>query len=751
MIIYSIIVDMKNILKIFFSDCKKIFSNRVAVLILISISILPSLYAWFYLKSSWDPYGNTRWLKIAIVNNDQWTMFEWSYLNIWNEVVSELKQDNNIWRVFVDEEVAQEGTRLWNYYASIVIETWFSEHFSTFLDKIPQKPQLIYTVNEKVNAITPKITDAWTSTIKENIERKFIRTVNEVVMSKMNEVGLIVKNDEGNIYHFIDVVHDIKADVSNFDQKLDNIISYTKTIKNRLQTINSKLPNSYDVIDDWKNLLDNTMTLSDSTLDLLDTMPSTIKKDIRTTRSDFDSIERQVSRILDAPKSNKNQITNDIKVISWDVVKLRWKIEDNISFLTWVKSILNNLSSWNIVSWDTVEWKIALIENQMIDKAIAPIDKLINKYTSIDDRLKIISNTLYYSQDLLNNVDRTNGLKSDLSDIRDDFDDISDTLDDEIIPQFKSVLNNLYDISEKWKEKLDELENKIPGIQSDINSGIDLINSTLEKLDKLKKELPGIQSGVANVDSSLQWIKKDNIMGKFLSVALLDPDRIADFFSSPIELVEHKLFSIPNYWSSMSPFFTVLAIRVGSLLMIAMFTTRVKEAKFTKCKEIEKFFGKRLFFLTISIAQWLIVSLWEVIFLWVYVSNVWAFILTSLVCSIVFSMIAFSCVYTFWNFWKAIMIILLVLQLSWSWGTFPVEMSDPFFQTINPYLPFTYAIKAMRESIWWVIPEIFYMNLIILLWFFWIFAIVWIIIKPLIAKPISVFDNKFAESELWEE
>jgi len=85
----------------------------------------------------------------------------------------------------------------------------------------------------------------------------------------------------------------------------------------------------------------------------------------------------------------------------------------------------------------------------MIDKAIGPIDKLINKYTSIDDRLKIISNTLYYSQDLLNSVDRTNDLKSDLSDIRDDFDDISDTLDDEIIPQFKSVLNNLYDISEK--------------------------------------------------------------------------------------------------------------------------------------------------------------------------------------------------------------------------------------------------------------------------------------------------------------
>lgn len=742
---------MKNIFKIFFSDCKKIFSNRVAVLIIIAICILPSLYARFYLKSSRDPYGNTRWLKVAIVNNDQWTLFEGSYLNIWNEIVEELKQDDNIWWVFVDEEVAAEWTRLWNYYANIVIETWFSEHFVTFLDEIPQKPQLIYTVNEKVNAIAPKITDAWTSTIKENIERKFIRTVNEIVMSKMNEIWLIVKNDEGNIYHFIDVVHDIKSDVSNFDKRLDNIISYANTLKNKLQTINSKLPNSYDVINDGQSLLNNTMRLTDNTLDLLNTMPKTLKKDITSTRSDFDSIERQVSKILDIPHTHRKEITNDINAISWDVVKLKWKVEDNLSFLTGVKAILQNLSSWNIASWDTIEWKVEVIENKMIEKALVPVDKLISKYTSIDNRLKLVYDALSYSQELLDSTDRINSLKSDIWDIRDDFDDISDTIDDEIIPEFENVLNQLSDISEKWKNKLDEFEWKIPDIQSDINSGIDILNNTLEKLDALKKEMPNIESGVSNIDSSLQGIKNDNVMNNFLSVALLNPDRIADFFSAPIELVEHKLFSIPNYWSSMSPFFTVLAIRVWSLLMIAMFTTRVKEAELANCKEIEKFFGKWLFFLNISIVQWLIVSLWEVMFLWVYVNNIWAFILTSLVCSMVFSMIAFSCVYTFWNSWKAIMIILLVLQLSWSWGTFPVEMSDPFFQTINPYLPFTYAIKAMRESIWWVIPEIFYMNLLILLWFFWIFAIVWIIVKPLIAKPVSLFDNKFAESELWEE
>ena len=114
---------MKNIFKIYFSDLKKVFTNRVAVVIIIAICILPSLYARFYLKSSRDPYWNTKWLKVAVVNNDEWTIFNEEYINIWNEIIDELKENDAIWRVFVDEDTAQEWTRLWQYYANIVIES----------------------------------------------------------------------------------------------------------------------------------------------------------------------------------------------------------------------------------------------------------------------------------------------------------------------------------------------------------------------------------------------------------------------------------------------------------------------------------------------------------------------------------------------------------------------------------------------------------------------------------------------------
>lgn len=114
---------MKRIWKIYWADVRRVFSNRVAALIVLVLCILPSLYAWFYLKSSWDPYGNTQGIKVAVVNQDLGATFKEHFFNIGVEVVQELKSNHAIGWVFVDEKIAEEGVRKGQYYASIVIES----------------------------------------------------------------------------------------------------------------------------------------------------------------------------------------------------------------------------------------------------------------------------------------------------------------------------------------------------------------------------------------------------------------------------------------------------------------------------------------------------------------------------------------------------------------------------------------------------------------------------------------------------
>ena len=738
--IIKFLLIMKNIFQIYFSDLKKIFSNRVAILIIVTICILPSLYARFYLKSSRDPYWNTKWLKVAVVNNDEWVMFDGSYINIWKDIVDELKQNDNIWWVFVDEDVAQEGTRLGHYYANIVIESWFSQKITTFLDENPVNPELHYTVNEKLNAIVPKITDQWTSAIKENIEKQFVRTVDEVVMSKLRDVWFTVKNDRADINRFVQIVHEINWEMWNLDKWLDSSISLANKTRNDLYRLNSKAPSIYESIDDGKQILSDTQQLSQDTINFLNSAPNKLRSDITAIESTMKKLDKQSDKVLSFAWSEKNEILSEIVVLTWYIWEIRWKIASSLSVLNDLKVKVQTLSSAGIVA--------ASYLIDPIDNAITKYQALDQKLKKLDDKFTNISNQLNLWYDTL--VKDKKEIRNEVRNLEDDVNSISRDLDRNIIPWLKNLLSEVYDISGKWTDKLDEIEDNLPDVQNWVISWIDILDTTVDKLQDLQKSLPAIQSSISKLDREFQNIKKSGIIDQFLWITSIDPSSFADFFTAPIEVVEHRLFSIPNYGSAMSPFFTVLAIWVWGLLMIAMFTTRIKDLKFVNCKDYEKFFWKWLFFATISIFQWLIVSLWELLILGVYVHSAWAFMLVTLLCSITFSMIAFACVSTFWNAWKAIMIILLVLQLSWSGGTFPIEMSDPFFQAINPYLPFTYAINAMREAVGGVVPQIFCTNLSVLLWFFGLFALIWLLIRPLISKKITLFDNKFSEIELLE-
>lgn len=730
---------MKNIFRIFVSDVKKIFGNRVAVFVVVAICVLPSLYARFYLKSSRDPYGNTKWLKVAVVNNDEWVVFEWNYINIWKEVVDWLKENDQIGRVFVTESVAQEWTELGNYYANIVIESGFSQKFITFLDDEPQNPKLYYTVNEKINAIVPKITDQWASSIRHNIEESFTRTVNEVAMEKLNDVWFFLQKDKSNIYSFIDVVHKINKEVSGLNSFVDNALNWAYKTRNKLNEINWDFPSVYDTVDDTQDLLSDTMNLSQDTIDLLDSAPSKLKKDMSNIRSSLDTLDNDVSNVISMADKENDKIQTWINVVLWDISKIRWVISGQKSTLEDVKSRLQGLT-WSVT------WKVI---------AINVVDDLISKYDAVDQKLSWFNSYLLWIESGLDNWMNTikknqNNIKSSTKKIRNDIDDISRDLDRDLIPDLDNTLQQIYNLSSKWTDKLNKLENDLPDVEAWVNSWLDMINTAIDRLEELKRDLPSIQWNISSADSSLQKIKNDWFINKILDVALLDPGNVSDFFTAPIELVENKLFSIPNYWSAMSPFFTPLAIWIWVLLMIAMFSTRKVDKKYSKCKNIEKFFGKWLLFLWISIVQWLIVSLWEVWMLWVYVADFRALMISVICCSIVFSMIMFSLVWTFWNAWKWICVIFLVLQLSWSGWTFPVEMTDSFFQTINPFLPFTYAIRAIRESIWWIVPQIFWSNISVLFWFFVLFVLIWLIASPYTEKWISKFDKKFAELDIAE-
>ena len=170
---------LKNIWTIYKTDLKHIVTNYAAAIVVLALCILPSLYAWFNIKASWDPYGQsaTSQIKIAVVNNDQGTTLNGKEINIGDQVIEELKQNDLMGWQFVGEKKAQTLLENGEIYASITIPAEFSQDISSLVSSDVRKGEIIYRVNEKINAIAPKLTSKGATGVQENINQTIIKTV----------------------------------------------------------------------------------------------------------------------------------------------------------------------------------------------------------------------------------------------------------------------------------------------------------------------------------------------------------------------------------------------------------------------------------------------------------------------------------------------------------------------------------------------------------------------------------------------
>ena len=242
----------------------------------------------------------------------------------------------------------------------------------------------------------------------------------------------------------------------------------------------------------------------------------------------------------------------------------------------------------------------------------------------------------------------------------------------------------------------------------------------------------------------MKKINNNDDVNELITLLKSDVLKRSEFLKQPVDLVENRLYPIENYGSAMTPFYTVLSLWVGILLLMSLLSTNVHG----DYKPSEVYFGRGLTFLTLTIIQALIVSLGDIYLLKVQVLNIPLFILISVFTSIVFTSIVYSLVSVFGNIGKAIGVILLVIQVAGSGGTFPIQVTPKFFQNVHPLLPFTYAISAMRETIGGIYMPNLTKDISVLAIFILIFILFTIFLKKPINKITKKVQDKFNESDL---
>ena len=244
-------------------------------------------------------------------------------------------------------------------------------------------------------------------------------------------------------------------------------------------------------------------------------------------------------------------------------------------------------------------------------------------------------------------------------------------------------------------------------------------------------------------------IKTDENLDKLSEILENDPDVVGKFISAPVQIETVGLYKIKNYGSAMTPFYSILSLWVGALLLVSLLKVKVNEDDYVNnIKPYQAYVGRYMLFLTISIVQSIIVCLGDLYILGIQCENPVLFMLVGVTASLVFSNIIYTIVVSFGDVGKAICIFLLVIQVAGAGGTFPIEVTPTFFQKINPYLPFTYGINAMRETVGGIFEDAYKNNMLKLLSFLPASLLLGFILRYPLIKVTEFFEEKLEETHL---
>ena len=714
---------MKNIIKIFQDDLRDIYSNKALIIVLVGLAILPSLYAWFNIKASWDPYGNTSNILVAVVNNDKGTTLFDKNLNMGDRLVDELKKNKSLGWKFVDTKEANKGVETGKYYASIEITPDFSKNIISVLSKDIRKAEIVYTVNEKINAIAPKITDKGASTIQLQVNQTVVRTASEAVFEVLNELGISLEENLPMLTRIENSLVEVQSKFGQINNILDTassassqISEISKLLQDDMPKIESTLKNSINLSGDVKEFLQGTKTS-------VNEIAPTVKNDIQIINDVSVSVASSVSNLITAIQQGTENAPELIDSIYAKVNNLASISNNLLEFLTKLDKITPGTS----------------------------LEQTINSINEINNKLNSIQSILLSIKEQINNgetpsLDNLNKILNVMNDVNTITQTLLNNYDSKILYPLNEIFNKGINVSDNIITLLENAEDKLPKINNILDTALNFSGSADEAIAYIKQKVPEAENILKKLVTALSEVNNSNEMNDLINFLKNDIIEQANFLEQPVEVVSKSLYPMANYGSAMTPFYTVLSLWVGVLLLTSLLTTEVHG----EYKPYEVYFGRGFTFLTIALLQALIVSSGDIYFLGVTVNNPVIFILLSLLISLVFTFIVYSLVSVFGNLGKAMAVILLVIQVAGSGGTFPIQVTPKFFQSVNPLLPFTYGINALREAVGGIYKPNLFKDIIVLLIFLILSIILNVILKGPINKLMHGFTSKMGESRLTE-
>lgn len=695
---------MNKIFAIAKMDARHVFTNVISLVVCVGMIVVPSFYAWFNTAGSWDPYGNTQNLRIALANSDEGYKSELLpvEINLGERTVSELRASKSIGYVVTDEDDAREGVASGDYYAAIVIPADFSRSMLTNLvgGDSDSRPTVEYVSNQKRNAIANIVTQKASSAVSQTIDESFVRTAVEVGAGALEEMGNYLNDDQLNtIANNLDDA--LVSSGDNLRHTSDNLNAYASlvgSIRNLTDDANSTLA---DVLSE-SNGIGSTLRSSATGVRQFDSAlgsaSSSLGDTLSKASSSYDDVESSIDNAFDTAGGATDTLIEKLGDAKAVVDRQNDGLKDLLSDLQGTDTLATSHErSLDVGSTEySYVHTIRLTIEGLNDRVSAAQQRAQSLSDGIQDTINDLSSAktdantaksrleslVSQAKGSMSDVqaDYESGLGSSLTELASGIDNAADTAD--------SLLTQLSDTSSKLGDTATAVDGDLAGLQDALTNAAGTLDSAANDLDTLR--------------SDLRTALDSNDLAQVRQILSASPESLAEFISEPIQLDRNAVYPVANNGSAMAPFYSVLSIWIGAVILCALVKTSPSKRMLDRIggvKPHQAYFGRIIFFVIIGLLQTALIAGGDLFFLGIQCEHPVLFFLACFVASLVFVNLVFSLTASFGDVGKAIAVLLMVLQVAGSGGTFPMEMLPKAFQAVYPFLPFVHAENALRSAI----------------------------------------------------
>lgn len=682
---------MKNILQIFLRDIRKIKGNTIAMIMMIGILVVPTLYAWFNIGGSWDPYENTSGIKIAVASDDAGYQGDLLAIdiNLGDKILTYFHENDEMDWVFTDSEEAIEGAKSGKYYAAIVVPESFSEDMMTLFStgKDLKNPELQYYANGKKNAIASIVTEKRADAVQGEVSEKFVKAISKAALEAMKTVVNVA--DEADQSDIVDnLIHNLE-DISSDLTAAAGTISAFESMASATQTM----------LDSTSTFLKDTQTRSDGDLDSLGELEGTVNElkyslDGTTSRLN-DALESSAALYQEMAKAVRQGI--QAAATSDDVAQLKTSLGE---ISTKLDTVITGYSS----AADQLDAANASLAQQGLDVGLGDVIADLRTTVTLMQTLKTGLGDAMTSVGTLTTdaAAAQKELDGILAKLADNAASVQKDYEDHVKKDLQDLASSVGNADAKVTTLLDSMDEGLDGVYKLSDS----TESDLAKLQKTLKISRGLlergAEDLTDLADRLRSEKDRDSLDTMDSLLNEDLDVVGSFISTPVELTTEHVYEVENYGSAMAPFYTTLAIWVGGVVMAAMLKAGVKEKELiglTNVKNYQKYLGRYLLFLILGLLQATLICLGDLYFLGIQCKSPLLFLLAGWVTSLVYVNLIYTLCVSFGDIGKAVSVILMVLQVAGTGGNFPIELAPAFFQKLYNALPFVYSMNAMRETV----------------------------------------------------